>query len=608
MVSSNSISNSDFGTSCKTQEGLVKLINSIDEGFEQLELVFDEQGNVIDFLFLQVNPAYEKQTGLKATDIIGKRKKEVAPASDPNWYDHAICAAKTGKIVKDQYYDSNVERYYETRFIPVSSNQVIVLFRDITEHKRADENLLRKQLELETILDSSPTIIFYKDRYGKIIQANRALAESLKMPVERLLGKTVFDLYSLDIAQAMANDDHVVLESKHSKLGIIEPYESPTGIRWLRTDKIPTFDENGGVTGLIGFSEDITDRKKAEDALRNSEQSYRELYESFDEAFIAIDWEINVIHWNKAAERITTVAAKDALGKKVFEVLPEMNLVNVGPYLEALQAKKPVRFMMNVVSRQTKQDAIFEISTYPSTQGIIIVVEDKTEEERTKRLSTIGQVAGMVGHDIRNPLQAIISELFLARQAMVEASKDKVAKEALESIDLVQEQVDYINKIVSDLQDYARPLIPEYVDVDLTDLAVKVFETVAVPDNVKLKVDVKDNLRLKTDVTFVKRALTNLVNNAIQAMPDGGELGLTAHKQEDCVVITVSDSGKGIPDSVKANLFTPLMTTKSKGQGLGLAVVKRLVEGLSGKVSYETEAGKGTKFTIELHLLLDEHR
>ena len=83
-------------------------------------------------------------------------------------------------------------------------------------------------------------------------------------------------------------------------------------------------------------------------------------------------------------------------------------------------------------------------------------------------------------------------------------------------------------------------------------------------------------------------------------MPDGGELGLTAQKKEECVVISVSDTGQGIPEHVKANLFKPLTTTKSKGQGLGLAVVKRLVEALNGKVSFESEEGKGTKFIIEL--------
>jgi signal transduction histidine kinase len=217
-----------------------------------------------------------------------------------------------------------------------------------------------------------------------------------------------------------------------------------------------------------------------------------------------------------------------------------------------------------------------------------------------ERMAAIGQTAGMIGHDIRNPLQAIISELYIAKGVMAQAPEGKDKQEGLDSVTFIEEQVNYINKIVSDLQDYARTLQPEYNDVDVEDLLVKIFERVVIPDTIKLKVSVKGTVWLKTDATFIQRALTNLVNNAIQAMPDGGELGLTAQKTEKCIVITVSDTGQGIPEQVKANLFKPLTTTKAKGQGLGLAVVKRLVEGLNGQVSFESEEGKGTKFIIKL--------
>jgi signal transduction histidine kinase len=152
-----------------------------------------------------------------------------------------------------------------------------------------------------------------------------------------------------------------------------------------------------------------------------------------------------------------------------------------------------------------------------------------------------------------------------------------------------------VTKIVSDLQDYARALKPENIDVNLQDLIVKVFERTRLPDNIKLAVNVKGVLCLKTDPTFVQRALTNLVNNALQAMPDGGELGLAAYRTEKSVVITVRDSGEGIPEGMKNHMFKPLITTKAKGQGLGLAVVKKLVEGLNGKVSFESVKGKGYK-------------
>jgi len=117
-----------------------------------------------------------------------------------------------------------------------------------------------------------------------------------------------------------------------------------------------------------------------------------------------------------------------------------------------------------------------------------------------------------------------------------------------------------------------------------------------------IKKQVADSLKIKTDPTMIRRAITNLVNNAVQAMPEGGTLEVTAFREGDNAVISVRDTGMGIPEEMKQRLFTPLITTKAKGQGLGLAVVKRLVEALDGSVAYETELGKGTTFTVTLQI------
>lgn len=228
------------------------------------------------------------------------------------------------------------------------------------------------------------------------------------------------------------------------------------------------------------------------------------------------------------------------------------------------------------------------------------IFQNVLERKETERLVAIGQTAGMIGHDIRNPLQAIVSELYLAKDAIANTPHLEDKALALESINMIEEQTDYISKIISDLQDYARPLKPEYREVEFTELVVSVFQTINIPDKIVLKINVKGLPKIKTDPTMLRRALTNLINNAIQAMPNGGTLELTALKKDDRAVITVSDTGQGIPEEIKVKLFTPLVTTKAKGQGLGLAVVKRLVEALNGSITFDSTEGVGTTFTITL--------
>jgi signal transduction histidine kinase len=158
-----------------------------------------------------------------------------------------------------------------------------------------------------------------------------------------------------------------------------------------------------------------------------------------------------------------------------------------------------------------------------------------------------------------------------------------------------------MNKIIADLQDFARPLKPDRVEVDLCTALPQFVSTVKIPKNIEVHAECDSQLpKIKTDRTFLKRVLVNLAINAIQAMPNGGKLTIKANQENGNIIITVADTGTGIPDDIKPKIFQPLMTTKAKGQGFGLAVVKRLVEAEGGTISFESKVGEGTKFKIAL--------
>jgi signal transduction histidine kinase len=221
--------------------------------------------------------------------------------------------------------------------------------------------------------------------------------------------------------------------------------------------------------------------------------------------------------------------------------------------------------------------------------------------QNAERMAAIGQTAGMVGHDIRNPLQAITSDMYLITEE-IKSVKDCDNKKAIfESIDSINENLTYINKIVSDLQDYTRSLKPSIQEINLSELIEGTLLTINIPKRIEVITDVKENAKaVKTDVSYLRRILTNLITNAVQAMPNEGSITIKASKKKYKITISIQDTGVGIPEQVKTKMFTPLFTTKSKGQGLGLAVVKRLAEALKGTIDFESEENQGTKFTLEL--------
>lgn len=222
--------------------------------------------------------------------------------------------------------------------------------------------------------------------------------------------------------------------------------------------------------------------------------------------------------------------------------------------------------------------------------------------KNAERMAAIGQTAGMVGHDIRNPLQAITSDMYLITEELKSMPEGESKQSVFESIDSVSENLTYINKIVSDLQDYNRPLKPSIQDANLAELIEGTILTINIPKRIELTTEINDNSKvIQTDIAYLRRILTNLVTNAVQAMPEeGGKLTVETTKKKDKIVICVEDTGVGIPQELKDKMFTPLFTTKSKGQGLGLAVVKRLVEALKGTITFESIPNKGTKFIVEL--------
>ena len=232
------------------------------------------------------------------------------------------------------------------------------------------------------------------------------------------------------------------------------------------------------------------------------------------------------------------------------------------------------------------------------------LVEKRTAQLRdVERLAGIGETAAMIGHDLRNPLQGLqyivdLQRLRFEHMSPAERSRDEWQKEQA-LFARISDQIFYMDKIVGDLQDYARPIVPEREEIVVEKLIEDVVQSLPHTDGVRIATEVPD-LQLMADPLLMHRVLANLILNAVQAMPDGGTVTVSASTDDGSVAISVHDTGIGIPDDAKAKLFKPLFTGKAKGTGLGLAVVKRIVEAHAGQITVESEVGKGSTFTVNL--------
>lgn len=188
-----------------------------------------------------------------------------------------------GKTVRWEWTSPKYGKTYDLIDTPIKnadgSISKLEIFRDITERKQVEENIKNIKDELQIILDSVPALIFYKDTEGRIVRANKTLADALKIPVKGIVGKTTEELFSKEQAKAMRKDDKEVIISGKPKRNIIQPYDTPEGTRWAITDKMPYKDKEGKVAGVIAFAKDITVQRKSEQELK---QTYQRLKKTMD--------------------------------------------------------------------------------------------------------------------------------------------------------------------------------------------------------------------------------------------------------------------------------------------------------------------------------------
>jgi PAS domain S-box-containing protein len=237
--------------------------------------------------------------------------------------------------------------------------------------------------------------------------------------------------------------------------------------------------------------------------------------------------------------------------------------------------------------------------------GIACALRDITEriemEKRlvkAERLASIGELAGQIGHDLRNPLTGIKSGFYYLQK-----KGDKLTgaeREALvEAIDMA---VDDSDRIITSLVEYSSDLCLSSDNCTVKSLLTGALANISVPGRITIIDNTTDEFELELAVPEMERVFASLIQNAIEAIPEKGTVEIKSIQKSNNVEVLFVDSGKGIPEDVQRRIFSPLVTTKAKGMGMSLAICKRLVEAYRGKIGFQTTKNKGSTFTITLPL------
>jgi len=191
----------------------------------------------------------------------------------------------------------------------------------IIERKRIEEALVKQHEELQTILDTVPASIFYKDKENRFLRVNKSFTKMMELPKEELEGKSVFDLYPREQAEAFWKDDKEVITTGKPKTNIIERVQTKKGLLWVQTHKIPYRDERGNIIGIVGFALDITERKQAEEAVKKSELRYRRLFESAKDGILLIDFSTGlIVDVNPFLTNLLDYSKDEILKKHLWEI------------------------------------------------------------------------------------------------------------------------------------------------------------------------------------------------------------------------------------------------------------------------------------------------
>lgn len=611
------------------------LFENMNAGFVLFEVVQDDDNLPVDLEIIAANKEFEHATGLNAQDVKGKRLTKVLPGIEndaADWIGTYGNVALTGEAIQFAQDSELLGTYYSIFAYQAGPKQCAVTFLDITKRKEAETALDDNRELLSTLIQTIPDLVWLKDLQGIYLACNSRFENFFGAKQKEIIGKTDYDFVDAELADHFRKYDNLAIEKGRPCINEEEVVFSDDGHREiLETIKAPMYASDGKMIGVLGIGRDVTQRKEADAALRESEERFRRALENIPDVVVIYDTALRIKYINEATTRLTGRPRSDYIGKSEYEIWPQEVY---GKYLPTLQASLETGRIQSVevnLPLADNQMSHLIITCVPlmdrggAVREILGITHDltnikKAEEERidyekklrqSQKLESIGNLAGGIAHDFNNILSSVIG---FTELAIDEVEKGSMIEDNLQEVYTAGKRA---KELVAQILAFARQSEEEMkpIQVDLIVKEVLQFIRSSIPSDIKIEKDIDSDSLIMGSQTQVHQIMMNLCTNAAYAMEkDGGTLDVSL---KDIVVeesdskslnltpgnyikLTVSDTGTGIPPDIIDSIFDPYFTTKDPGEGtgMGLAMVQGIVQSYGGKIFLKSKLGKGTKFTI----------
>ena len=589
---------------------------------KQFEEIFEASKDAIGYAALDgdillVNRAFSELTGFSREELLRMNARDLIPEQHKEQRDRVVA----------QVLQTCEPAEYEIDYLQKNGSQVAVsitvfavkgddgkpaglaaIVRNLTERKWAEE-------QFRLVVESSPNGIVMIDKSGTILLVNQQIehlfgygrAELIGQPVEMLVPQRMRSHHAGDREIFFAHSEARAMGKGRDLYGMRkngQEFPLEIGLNPVRT--------RDGMRVLASVV-DISERKRAEQTLRKERDFIDAVLETAGALVVVLDWKGRILRFNRACEQTTGYSSEEVMGRHVWDlfIIPD-EVAGVKAVFERLRGGEPRSDYENYwkgkggfLRRISWSNTVLSDSSgkvdYVVSSGLDITDFKSMQDQlrKTERIAELGTLASGMAHEIGTPMNVILGRA----EYLLQRTADEGMKKGLTTI---VTQIERITKVMNQLLVFARRKQPDRQVVDLGEIvedSLEMFQERITHNRITVEKATEGNLpSIYADRDQLVQVLINLVTNSLHAMPEGGRLRLSLAREGSHVCLGVSDTGHGMPEEIRSKVFEPFFTTKDfgKGTGLGLTVVKGIVEEHGGTITVESVVDKGTTFWIRL--------